>query len=674
MAEPEGNGNPVGNMAGLGDSQVLLPRFVLPRPDGLYVDLSMLDAGKEFQQFADRVFAAGNLFLGLDYPIFLKLLFEPESEELLKSAAGTQERPEVRFAKSIAPFAEWRRPIYRDIRISDDGSGAEYIFEPVLVDVTEKMPVYGPLGPDGLSTITGYETRTASVRARPDPDEFVAAMWGKGIRFGLDIPEIVRAAASDKSERLEVARALPPTVGKDASIEEETDALHRDDTPAILPSGKMNLSHFRNRFPQVAEGTRLVRKTARLMGRQGWDVRGNVLLPELPKDFDITSLAGEGTRIERTGEGEFVVAAISGFLNIDADSSTFSVTEKIINKTGVSMHTTGDLTLTGSEFEEHGEVQEKREVQGMHMSFMADVFGIIVSAGGNVLLKSNLAGGAIRNPGGNTVVEGKVSRATIEGRGGQVQLAFAEGSLIVASRVKIDRAVNCVVLAEEAEINHCEGSAVAARKVHVETSDTYRDLESVLTVLIPDTDWWDKELSGLSQERYVIETRRNELAAQKQTVSEHAPVAKFLTIQQKLKSGELKLSGDQETAVKALAAQVAPALRQLAQLTAGLNEALQQWQKVQAQWDEKAAERDAAYAACTCHVTQIHGDTKVRRLAVADQGFPLGSLAQKELRLRLRAHGEPKDAVFSGSEGSLDWHMSATPDGDDSTGLPTSPV
>ncbi|HEX5393736.1 MAG TPA: flagellar assembly protein A [Rhodocyclaceae bacterium] len=673
MTEPQGDGNSVGNMANLNDGQVLLPRFVLSRPDGLYVDLSMLDAGTEFQQFAGRVFESGSIFLGLDYPVFLKLLYEPESEELLKSAAGTQEQPEVRFAKSIAPFAAWRRPIYRDIRIDEDGSRAEYIFEPVMVDITEQIPICGPLGPDGRASITGYETRTSSVRARPDPDEFVAAMWAKGIRFGLDIPEICRAAASDKSERLDVARSQPATMGRNASIVEETDALHRDDTPSLMPNGRMNLSHFRNRFPQVTEGTRLVKKTSRELGHQGWDVRGNLLQPELPQDFDINTLAGPGTRIERTAEGEFVVAAMNGFLNIDADSSTFSITEKIINKTGVSMRTTGDLTLTGAEFEEHGEVQEKREVQGMHMSFMSDVFGTILSAGGNVLLKSNLAGGSIRNPGGNNVVEGKVSRATIEARGGTVQLEFAEGSLIIANQVKITRAINCVVLAEHAEIVQCEGSAIAARQIRVETCTVYRGQESVLTVLVPDTDWWDKELSGLSQERFALETRRNELTAQRLVISEHAPVAKYLTIQSKLKSGEIKLSSEQEAAVKGLASQIAPALRHLAQLSSAINETLQKWQKVQEQWDQKHAEMAEAFAACTCNVTQVQGETKVRRLPVSNQGFPLGGMQQKELRLRLREHGETKDAVYSGSEGTLSWQMGTS---DESPGedLPVSPV
>jgi hypothetical protein len=673
MADPQENAGAVGNVVNLTEGQVLLPRFVLPHPDGLYVDLSMLDSGSEFSQFAGRVFESGNFFQDLDYPVFLKLLYEPASDELYQSASGTQERPEVRFAKAIIPFIAWRRPIYRDIRIDEDGSRAEYIFEPVMVDITEQIPIYGPLGEDGRAAVTGYETRTSSVRARPDPDEFVAAMWGKGIRFGLDIDEIRRAAASDKSERIDVARSLPATMGKDASIVEETEALHRSDAPAMMPNGRLNLSHFRNRFPQVTEGTRLVRKTAREMGHTGWDVRGNELHPELPSDFDINTLAGEGTRIERTAEGEFVVAAINGFLNVDADSSTFSVTEKIVNKTGVNMHSTGDLTLTGAEFEEHGEVQEKREVQGMHMSFMADVFGIISSAGGNVVLKSNLAGGSIRDPGGNVVVEGKVSRATIEARGGTVQLEYAEGSLIVASQVKITRAINCLVLAERAEIVQCEGSAVAARQIQVESSSNYRGQESVLTALAPDTDWWDKELADLERERLALETRRNELTAQRLVISEHAPVAKYLTVQSKLKSGELKLSGEQESALKALASQVAPALRQLAQLSGAISETLKHWQKVQQQWDQKHAERAEAFAACTCNVTQIQGETKVRRLAVSDQGFPLGGMTQKELRLHLREHGELKDAVFSGFEGTLSWQMGASDDtsGDD---LPVSGV
>jgi uncharacterized protein (DUF342 family) len=103
-------------------------------------------------------------------------------------------------------------------------------------------------------------------------------------------------------------------------VREQTLALHRDDSPAILANGRIDLGFFKNHFPQVAEGTRLLQKMPRRLGQPGRDIDGSVLEPELPRDFEIEDLAGPGTRVERNAKGEFLVAARDGFLNIDKPS------------------------------------------------------------------------------------------------------------------------------------------------------------------------------------------------------------------------------------------------------------------------------------------------------------------------------------------------------------------
>ena len=69
--------------AELKDGLVLLPRFIIRRLDGLYVDISMLETNSNFPQFVDRVFTAQAYFAGLNYPLFQKLLFEPEAPDLM---------------------------------------------------------------------------------------------------------------------------------------------------------------------------------------------------------------------------------------------------------------------------------------------------------------------------------------------------------------------------------------------------------------------------------------------------------------------------------------------------------------------------------------------------------------------------------------------------------------
>ena len=90
------------------------------------------------------------------------------------------------------------------------------------------------------------------------------------------------------------------------------------------------------------------------------------------------------------------MALQTGFLNVDRETSQVSVGDKIVSRDGVSARTTGNLQLTG-DYEEFGEVQEKRVIEGEGITVHADVFGNIVSRGGAVVLNSNLVGGSAHN-------------------------------------------------------------------------------------------------------------------------------------------------------------------------------------------------------------------------------------------------------------------------------------
>ena len=81
--------------------------------------------------------------------------------------------------------------------------------------------------------------------------------------------------------------------------------------------------------------------------------------PALPKDFDFKALAGIGTKVEQRADGEYIVSTMEGFLSLDSATNQVSVTARIVSHEGVSMRTTGDLKLTGDDYEEHGEVEEK---------------------------------------------------------------------------------------------------------------------------------------------------------------------------------------------------------------------------------------------------------------------------------------------------------------------------
>lgn len=639
--------------ASLKDGEVLLPRFIERRSDGLYVDAALFESETSFRQFVERVFAADTLFSELDYPQFLSLLYQTRPPEATLSGAAAGRK--VRLAKDIIPFSEDRREIYHGVKASQDGSAAEYFFEPVSLEKSSLEPVFGAPEEDGSVPILGYDTKTTSEPTRLDPDEFIAAMWNKGVRFGIDMTAVRAAIARGTAERLEIAQAKPCVAGIDASIKEQTEVLHRNDAPKILSNGRIDLARFNNHFPQVSAGTRLLKKSPRVLGELGFSVQGTAIEPEMPKDFDIETVAGPGTKIERTAEGESIVAAITGFVNIDTGSNAISVSEKIVSRQGVSLRTTGDLDLSGADFEEHGEVQERRQVKGYNMSFFADVFGEVLSDGGAVLLKGNLAGGSVRNPTGSIMIERSASRATIEARGGEITINAAENSLVIGSKVRIKRAINCEILAEEVDVENCEGCAIAGRRVTIGHGGSRKEIETVVSVLAPDPAIWDKEIESLERKLADAAKARTTNSGAAAQIAEQPEVKKFLTLQQKIRAQEISISAEQESGWKAAQSRFAAVTRQLDQLTAESGRLLTLEQDLANQVKALQEEKRRALDELSCRIDVVSGETVVRTMKVAREGFPLEYLSPKELHQRLRAHGSADDRLFSGSSGSLAW-------------------
>lgn len=637
-----------------GPVEILLPRFIERRSGGLYVDASLFESETSFLQFVERVFAANALFSDLDYPLFLSLLYPtlpPEAMDPAPDAVGKK----VRLAKDIVPFSAERRKIYHGVKASRDGSAAEYLFEPVSIERSSLEPVFGEPAEDGSLPILRYETKTLSEPTRLDPDEFIAAMWEKNIRFGIDMAAVRAAIARNTAERLEIAQAKPCIAGTDASIKEQSNILHRDDAPTILPNGRIDLARFNNHFPQVSADARLLKKIPRALGELGFNVLGAVIAPAMPKDFDIETVAGPGTRVERNAEGEFIVAAITGFVNIDKASNLISVSEKIVNRQGVSLRTTGDLFLSGSDFEEHGEVQERRQVKGHNMSFLADVFGDVTSDGGIVHLKGNLAGGSVHNPAGSVMIERSASRATVEARDGEITINAADNCLIIGGKVRIKRAINCEILAEEADIESCEGCAVAGRQVTIAHGGSRKEIETVVSVLAPDPADWDREIEALESRLADLAKAGSANSDNKRQIAEQPEVKKFLTLQQKIQANEISISAEQERGWRAAQTRFAAATRQLDLLAAESDRLLALARDLTDQVNGLREEKKRALDELSCRINVVCGDTIVRMMRVSRESAQLERLPPKELHQRLRAHGPAEDRLFSGGSGSLAW-------------------
>lgn len=628
---------------GFGPAGLVLPDFIEQRADGVFVDTGKLPSSEVFLQAVDRVFSSGFLFGSLDYPAFQQLLFDFDV---------TRSVDHQRIASEIREFPPARRALYKGVRIA--GGEAVYMFEPVQLESTVDEPVY-ETDANGEKKVIGSERKVVAEKASLDLDEFVAEMWVKGVRFGMDIPAVQAAIREGKFERVVVARAKEAKEGQDAGVKEETDALHRDNRPRRLLDGRVDLGQFKNRFPQIKKGTLLFRKTPRELGEPGRTISGQYVAPPVPKDFDLTSLAGEGTRIETQDGCEYIVAAKDGFLNLDTQTNCISITEKIVNREGVSARTTGNLVLTGDEYEEFGEVQEGRVVEGKGLTFHANVFGKVLSSGGNIVLEQNLMGGTALNRNGSIAIAGIASNALVQTARGVIHVKRAENSVLIGDRVEVESAHNCVILADEVEIDRAEGGAIAGRRIHVEAGAGWSGQELLVSMLMPD-------FSGINQAQkkelaYLAECEELMAGLKRgiDSLMEQPELQKYFALAGKIHRKEITLTPEQQGPWQQMSARLSPALKRISQGRQDMKSLEGEIQAVREKVAALEAEKSKSVAEVACRIDSVQGEVTVRTLVQPMDGPPLSRLQPRDLKQRLRAPDEASRRLFSGNTGQFSW-------------------
>ena len=601
-----------------------LPSAIVKRENGVYFDAKA--SALACQAAVNQVFLGSAYFAGLDYPIFIRALYNcgPELPDAMKDTAL------LRFADSVEPFPVPRRELYKSVKIIN--GEAEYYFEPVFFEVPDMPP------------------QPAKLKF----DEFVSDMWVKGIRFGIDAPAVHDAIASGKVSRIIVARRLNATPGRDATIVEVSPDIHRSNAPREKPDGRLDLHTFQNRFPQVKPNVRLLRKVPRAPGVRGFELSGIVLEPPMPRDIELASMAGTGTVIENLAEGEFLVSGVEGFISVDPGSKRLSIGPKIISREGVSARTTGNLMLTG-EYEEFGEVQEQRVVDGGNITIHGDVFGNISSRGGTIVLNRNLIGGTATNADGNIHLKGVASGAVLQAKKGEVHMARAESCIISGTRVVIGEASNCEIMAEEVVVKVAEGCAIAARKIEIGSAAPRKQTEMLLFPLVPDTAKYDKKIAELTVQMAQFEKEARRRKAEIDAVTEQAEVRNYLTLATRVRKQEVVLTPEQEPLFHKMAAAVGPSLKAVAKLSLNLKAAQAQAQQMQEQVELVERQKLSVIRGSRCSVTYVAGEILVRSMKFNPDIGPAYDLTPKEIKAKVRANTSGLNAIFSGSSGSVDW-------------------
>lgn len=593
------------------------PDFVVCAAEGIFVDCAMARPGAVATLFGEVV-KAGMRFKALDYSVLLQLL------------SGTAPQSGmIRLADTVVPFPLARQALYKTAKILNGGATAEYVFEQVYTE--------------------------EAVLAELDFDEFVASMWLKGIRYGLQ-EEVVREAIARHADGLhEIALMLPPVPPQDARIEEQNQGLKRDNTPGVREDGKVDLSRFANHYPQVEQGEPLLRKVPGVPGKAGCKVTGEQIPVTAPADLDLASMVGEGTRLERRADGDYIIADMKGFLDLDIAANRISVSDKIINREGVSARTTGDLILTGENYEEMGEVQDHRVVKGYNMTFHGDVFGHLVSSGGELILLQNLAGGKLENQGGLIRVDGRVTSSVVQNLPGTVKLGRVEGSTIVGRHVVVEHAVFCLIVAETLELGVAEGCAMIARNVAVASAASRKGLETVVTLWTPGLG----DLPGALEEKRArheqVKQEMADLTGQYEQLHQRPEISHFLSLQARLVKKEIHLDAAQTASWDGLRAKLAPFIQLMASLGAQIKTLQHELTLLQQQIDDLHEQGKLMCEQSACRIDAIQGELMVQRRFYSPEQPLLQESKVEALLLELRQSLGPQAQLFFGDEGRFAW-------------------
>lgn len=635
------------NLRSSSSSQFTYTRsYIDRRPEGIFVRIPAFIPA-DFRVFIDEVFNSGAYFSELNYTFFHSLLYDDDWLTLIRTTTA-----EVRIASGFAAFLPQRQALYRGVRILEEGASAEYLFEPVYLETDNQDMM------SGISVAVDSAIKTDSyVPEKLDFDEFIAAMWLKQVRFGLLEQVIRQAIEKEVSSRITIASCLRKTDSQDASVVEVSTNLHRDNAPAMMENGKTDLGTFKNRFSQVQAGTKLLKKIPRKLGKPGYRITGIVIEPDMPKDIDLHKMAAAGTKVEQAIDTEYIVAAIDGFLNLNKQSGQISVTEKLENRTGINIKSTGNLALDVDEFIEHGEVQEGRILKGKSMTFLSDVFGKIMSQGGHIAIKKNLSGGHAESIGGNIKINGRVLSSTVLAREGTVDIGYCENSLIIGRHVQIENAVNCKIISNQMTLGMVEGCTIAGESIKLGFSNERKGKENLITVIIPGYPEMVEQINRITNTITnilpKIELKQQEIAA----INCSKEFMIYLSLNKKISEGVIHLAAEQKDNWKRMMEKHASNVSKISALNMEMENLALAREKLENELTAITNRYQEMRRRVSCNIKAITGYTILQTMESVNGMSLFDKISEEEIRVILHRADNNKQRVFCSQSGTLEWQL-----------------
>ena len=606
-----------------------------------------------FHLFLDQLFGSNMRFYGLDYAVFSQLLVTPEKHIFLMGA--------IRLAVDIVEFPAHRQDLYKGVRLLEDNFKAEYIFQPMVVETPFQQPLYGEKQADGSTPIVGHENRIRQEDAVLDVDEFIAAMWRKGIRCGLQMAVIEPSLFAKKISRVVIAQGYTPTPGKNADVIDVFTPAKQLNRP-VWVNGQLDLRHFQNKYPPVSKGRAILQKIPAQPGGAGFTVTSERLEPGAVQDLDLSQFAGPGTRIEMTSDGEVLCAAINGYISWSSENKKISITEQIESQVDVNVKNTGDVALQADQFTLHGEVQEARLVKGKNMRFTAPVYGNLLSDGGHILVEDVLSGGsAVVSGEGSIAILQKAINARIVAISGQIKLNYAENSLIMGDVVTIGQAVHCVVLANTLHITNAKACVMAGKSIEVEHASEHKNDGTKLIVFKPDLTADLSRLQALhidvQHTQSLMLQKRDELTA----IKKSPQFARYLQLHEAMQA-------DPQHVPPALKEEFVAQQRAQAVNLKAIERLVKDLQKYRSTVTEKSAHiqmlKDEINKTCLpyhCTLKAVSGDIEAHAVNAAFNGSVLAEKSLKDVSQWLQSIATEGENIVSEQDKPLHWQLQINP-------------
>lgn len=230
-------------------------------------------------------------------------------------------------------------------------------------------------------------------------NELLQELSRLGINYGIDWEACSRAVTSCIEEEIVIARGNPTKPGKDGWVE----LLFASDSKLAVLVQEEEKIDFRKRyvFTSVTEGEILAVKHSPKLGLPGMGVKGDVIVPPVPKEIYLS--AGEGVVLTEDKKRTIATRAGRPVAYHGHDLVRVSVLPELVHS--------GDVDLSSGNIAFKGDVVITGNVEA----------GVVVEAGGNVRIDGLVSGVQIQAM-GSVLVKGSILTSTVNAGGTSVYM------------------------------------------------------------------------------------------------------------------------------------------------------------------------------------------------------------------------------------------------------------